>query len=91
MAGLFKGQFGRNLEIFENATESPEVITTGTGDDGSKIEALQLKLPLVLPDRGGKARFGRNEVEIHPSPQSRRIGRTQAGNHGITDSMNRKG
>ena len=62
----FTDQFSRDLDTFENATESPEVIATGTGDDGTRIEAVQLKLPLVLPDSGGKARFGRNQVQINP-------------------------
>ncbi|MFP6883404.1 MAG: hypothetical protein VCA40_03175, partial [Roseibacillus sp.] len=62
----FTDQFSRDLNTFENATESPEVIATGTGDDGTRIEAVQLKLPLVLPDSGGKARFGRNQVQINP-------------------------
>jgi hypothetical protein len=62
----FTDQFSRDLNTFENATESPEVIATGTGDDGTRIEAVQLKLPLVLPDSGGKARFGRNQIQINP-------------------------
>ncbi len=62
----FTDQFSRDLDTFENAAESPEVIATGTGDDGTRIEAVQLKLPLVLPDSGGKARFGRNQVQINP-------------------------
>ncbi|MED5417522.1 MAG: hypothetical protein VYA27_02410, partial [Verrucomicrobiota bacterium] len=63
---VFTDQFSRDLNTFENATDSPEVIATGISDDGTKIEAVQLKLPLVLPDSGGKARFGRNQVEINP-------------------------
>ena len=66
MGLAFTDQFSRDLNTFENATESPEVIATGTGDDGTRIEAVQLKLPLVLPDSGGKARFGRNQVQINP-------------------------
>ena len=63
---LFIDEFSRNLEAFEAATEAPEVIGTGTGDNGTAIEAVQLKLPLVLPDSGGKSRFGRNRVEFLP-------------------------
>ena len=62
-AGLiFTHQFSRNLESFETSTETAEVIATGTGDDGVPIEAVQVRLPLVLPESNGKARFGRNEV-----------------------------
>lgn len=63
---VFIDEFSRNLETFEAATEAPEVIGTGTGDNGTAIEAVQLKLPLVLPDSGGKSRFGRNRVEFQP-------------------------
>ena len=63
---LFIDEFSRNLETFEAATEAPEVIGTGAGDNGIAIEAVQLKLPLVLPESGGKSRFGRNRVEFQP-------------------------
>ena len=63
---VFTDQFSRDLGAFENATEAPAVIATGIGDGGAAIEAVQLKMPLVLPDSGGKARFGRNSVQILP-------------------------
>ena len=63
---VFTDQFSRDLGTFENATEAPTVIATGTGDGGAAIEAVQLKMPLVLPDSGGKARFGRNSVQFAP-------------------------
>lgn len=66
-AGLtFTHQFSRNLESFETSTGAAEVIATGTGDDGIPIEAVQVRLPLVLPESNGKARFGRNEVSLSP-------------------------
>ena len=63
---VFTDQFSRDLGTFENATEAPTVIATGIGDGGAAIEAVQLKMPLVLPDSGGKARFGRNSVQFAP-------------------------
>ena len=67
VAGLnITDQFSRDLLTFEDSVDAPEVIGTGTGDDGVAIEAVQIRLPLVLPVSGGKARFGRNEVQINP-------------------------
>ena len=66
-AGLaFTHQFSRNLNAFESSAEVAEVIATGTGDDEVPVEAVQVRLPLVLPESGGKARFGRNEVSLSP-------------------------
>lgn len=66
-AGLdITDQFSRDLVTFENSVEAPVVIGTGVGDDGIEVEAVQIKLPLVLPVSGGKARFGRNTVQINP-------------------------
>jgi hypothetical protein len=59
-------QFSRDLVDFEDALEAPEVIGSGIGDDGVAVEAVQIKLPLILPVSGGKARFGRNEVDTQP-------------------------
>lgn len=66
-AGLdITDQFSRDLITFEDSVDAPVVIGTGLGDDGIKVEAVQIKLPLVLPVSGGKARFGRNTVQINP-------------------------
>jgi hypothetical protein len=58
----FTHQFSRDLDAFENSAEAVEVIASGTGDDGIPVEAVQVRLPLVLSQSGGKARLGRSEV-----------------------------
>lgn len=67
-AGLdITDQFSRDLAAFEDAAGVPEVIGTGVGDGGVAIEAVQIKLPLVLPVSGGKARFGRTAADLVPA------------------------
>jgi hypothetical protein len=55
-------QFSRDLTSFENSSEIPTVIATGTGDSGVAIEAVQVEFPLILPVSGAKARHGVVEV-----------------------------
>ncbi|MGI9244763.1 MAG: hypothetical protein ACR2RV_28425, partial [Verrucomicrobiales bacterium] len=56
-------EFSRNPNLpFEDSADDPAVIATGTGDSGAAIEAVQTEFPLVLPDSGGKGRYGRVDV-----------------------------
>ena len=58
----FTEQFSPNVVDYENNSVSPTVVATGTGAGGEAIEAVIVEFPLILPDSGRKARFGRLQV-----------------------------